>query len=59
MRFQLFFPLHLFRNRECNNPTPSTNGKPCQGKFAEVQYCNEETTCPINGNFKVTVFQYR
>ena len=34
------------RSRECNNPAPGAGGRPCQGDFQTVQFCNEQNPCP-------------
>jgi hypothetical protein len=34
------------RSRECNNPAPGAGGRPCQGDFQTVQFCNEQNLCP-------------
>lgn len=39
------------RRRECDSPRPQFGGMPCSGKINEVDDCNTNIACPINGGW--------
>ncbi|VDI37388.1 Hypothetical predicted protein [Mytilus galloprovincialis] len=40
----------IYRNRTCNNPSPSDGGKNCQGVDNESSVCNLGD-CPVDGHW--------
>ncbi|XP_069114974.1 uncharacterized protein [Argopecten irradians] len=40
-----------FRHRDCTNPAPRYDGKPCDGHSSETKDCSPPTFCPIDGKW--------
>ncbi|KAL3886633.1 hypothetical protein ACJMK2_026614 [Sinanodonta woodiana] len=41
-----------YRDRACNNPSPSNGGQLCSGPYRQIQSCNEHP-CVVNGGWNV------
>ncbi|XP_077999764.1 coadhesin-like [Glandiceps talaboti] len=41
----------IFRYRNCTNPVPAYNGKPCTGDDAQSQICSGDKQCPMDGQW--------
>jgi len=37
--------------RACNNTTPAQGGSACRGDPLEIQACQTDVACPVNGNW--------
>ena len=49
--YNIISNLNTINKRACNNSIPSQGGSLCRGDTLQIQNCNTNLSCPINGNW--------